>query len=569
MTVNLAPSADTVHRLTRVASADDPADLVIRDGTLVNVYTEELLSGWGVVIADGHIAYVGPDVDTHAASARKTIDASGLFVAPGLIDAHTHLNSVWLQEFCRAHALAGVTTLVIDAGNIANNIGGAAAMRELLDEMPSSTVRPFMAIAPQRGLDPIQNQRLGRANEWATLLDHEHAIGVGEVNWRTLVAGDPWAESILASAHSKMLSTEAHTSGARAPALNSLRSFGIAGDHEATSSADVLRRARLGFHVSIRAGAEGDDFAPFASLFTGSSALDIGAFSLVTDGPSPNALLGRRLLNAVVVGATEAGLSLPRALRMATRSAAERHGLGRWIGGLAPSMLADVILFEGVRGLLDPHAVLVAGESVEVGEPRLTDTAARELSLHEFDRTLLDLDDLRSGTFRTIRIDSPLVTKEEFGPADGAHAIVAIDKQDPRHAFRGLLRGYGLRKGAVALTSGWDSQTILAVGCSAAELRRAIERTARIGGGAVVVEGDQVIAEWQAEIGGTFTRAPLATVAAETGAVDAALTSLGCPWPDPRLTLEVQTSASIPFLRICPAGYFDCKSGAIVGLHRA
>jgi adenine deaminase len=567
MTVDLTPTRAQAAHLAKVARHAAPPDLVIKGGTLVNVFTEELLDGWGLVIAGDRIAYVGPEADAYAGDSGEVIDVAGSLLAPGLVDAHTHLNGIWLPEFARAHREAGVTTAVIDAGIVANNLGGAAPMKGLLEETRSAAIRAYVAIAPQRGLDPVQNEKLGSARDWARLLGHDRAVGVGEVNWTTLFAGDPWAEELIGTSVESALGIEAHGAGARAAALNELRALGVTGDHESLSAAEALERARLGFHVSIRPGTEPDGLEPFEDLLGADRPLaEVANFSLITDGATPRQLETLKLLNAIVANAVDAGLSLPRAVRMASSSAARRHGLDRWIGGLGPGMLADLIVIDGVAGLTRPDLVLIGGADAAPDQSLLPPAVAAPISLRGFDRSLLTWP---RGTVRAIRVAAPLVTRaDRVDPeqVESTNLILAIDRADARRAFRGVVRDYGLRRGAVALTSCWDSRSILAVGQADADLFIAIERVAALGGGAVVVADGETLAEWQAEIGGTFSRAPLDQVAASTAAVDQALTRLGCEWPQPKLTLEVMTGGSIPFLRLTPEGYFDLKSQQIVGL---
>jgi adenine deaminase len=144
--------------------------------------------------------------------------------------------------------------------------------------------------------------------------------------------------------------------------------------------------------------------------------------------------------------------------------------------------------------------------------------------------------------------------------------IAVIDRFDPRRAFRGLVEDFGLRRGAVAWSTGWESTALGVVGATARESAQAIERLVATGGGIVVIDGEHSIAEWRAELGGHFTRSPLPRIASDMQAVNDALEALGCPWLNGAVTLEALTSGAVPFLRISPAGYVRVKDGQRVDL---
>ena len=165
------------------------------------------------------------------------------------------------------------------------------------------------------------------------------------------------------------------------------------------------------------------------------------------------------------------------------------------------------------------------------------------------------------GRWRAIELVAPLVTQEV--ESDGSDAIVAtaIDRMGRRRAFRGLLRGLGLKDGACAVSATWDSPCVVVVGDSAADMAIALHRLRELQGGAVVASGGRVLAEFRAELGGVLSQAPAAQVASRVTAVNGALKGLGCAWPNSLLSIEALTTGVIPHLRLWAEGYVRLRDG--------
>jgi adenine deaminase len=161
---------------------------------------------------------------------------------------------------------------------------------------------------------------------------------------------------------------------------------------------------------------------------------------------------------------------------------------------------------------------------------------------------------------------APLVTREAETDGAGALVAVAIDRLGRSRTFKGLLLGLGLRGGAVALSSGWESAAVTAVGDRPDDLATAVERLRELRGGAVVVARGEVLGEWRAELLGGQSLGPVAEIVEQVAAVQGALRSLGCEQPNPLQTVETLTTAAIPHLRLTPDGYARLRDGARLGL---
>jgi len=217
-------------RLARVAQGREPAELVISGGALLNVFTEELLEGWGVAVADGRVAAIGPDVESLAGPDTERVDLGGDLVAPGLVEGHTHVTRIALGPTIDLQLAAGVTTTVVEALEI-GYLGGPAAVREFLRLAAAARGRVFVTVPPLIGLDAAHEAELAPAAEWIQLLDDQLVVGVGEIYWADLLRGHPRTEELVEAALARGLAVTGHGAGARQPALNAMAACGVGDDH--------------------------------------------------------------------------------------------------------------------------------------------------------------------------------------------------------------------------------------------------------------------------------------------------------------------------------------------------
>lgn len=562
MTIRLAPDRDTARRLVAVARRAQPADLVVSPGALLDVYSEEVLDGWGVVVAAGRIAYVGPDAGQFEAAAR--IEGRDHILSPGLVEAHTHLLRLSLKNTMPLQVGLGITTTVFEAMELAFLLG-PDAVRELLAEAAGVPGRAFFTVPPCVGFDPVHDRSLGPDQGWTELLELPGVAGVGECNWADVVRGNHRVEALIERALALGLTVEGHGAGIREPALNAFAAPGMTADHEAIGPDDTLARLRLGLWSEVRQGATRQDLQAIAELWKADVLGDASRLALVTDSVEADELTSGRSLNQAVDLAMASGLPLARAVRLASRNPAERLGLGRWLGGLAPGMLADLVLVPRDGSSFRAELVMVGGAkppapSSHAYPSQMTDS----VTLPEIDPAWLQHPG--RGRWRALEVVAPLVTREAESDGSDAITLVAIDRRGRRRGFRGLLTGFGLRGGACAASAAWDTPCLVAAGDSPGDLELAIRRLAEIRGGAVVVAGGAVKAEWRAELAGFLSLQPADNVVREVRAVKAALNELGSAWPNPLLTLEALTTAVIPQLRLSAEGYVRVRDRTTLGL---
>ncbi len=369
MTQPMKTWPETAPRLIAVAAGREPADLVIRGATWVNVQTREILPRHDIAIADGRFAYCGPDAAHCIGEDTEVIEADGLYAIPGLCDGHMHIESGMLTpaEFARAVIPHGTTTMFTDPHEIANVLGlrGVRLMHDEALMQPVNIFTQMPSCAPSApGLETtgyeITAEDVAEAMTWPGI------IGLGEMmNFPGVVSGDPKMLAEIAATQTAGKTVGGHyASPDLGPPFHAYAAGGPADDHEGTSEADAIARARQGMRAMLRLGSAWYDVEAQITAVT-EKGLDPRNFILCTDDCHSGTLVNEGHMNRVVRHAIACGCDPLVALQMATVNTATHFGLERELGSIAPGRRADVILTSDLK-TLPILRVIARGKTVAV-----------------------------------------------------------------------------------------------------------------------------------------------------------------------------------------------------------
>ena len=548
-----------------VAAGRAPADLVLKNATYVNVFSNELCHG-DIAVAEGLIVGMG---EYHG---KVEVDVSGKLVLPGFIDAHIHLESSLVSptEFAKAVLPHGTTTVITDPHEIANVMGtdGIEYMLQATEDLPVDVRFMLPSCVPATPLDESGANLDYRAID--SFYDHPRVQGLAEMmNYVGVVNGDGQVvEKIVASqAHHKKI--DGHAPGLSGKDLNAYIAAGVYSDHECSDMEDAMNKLRLGQYIMIREGTAARNLEALMPLLT-SQYVDRCMFC--TDDKHPNDLLEKGHIDYIVKKAISLGADPIVAVKAACHNAA-RYFLLNNRGAIAPGYLGDFVIIDDFQHF---EIEMVYKRGVLMYDGQLRDFPAPEIdpylvkrahdTFHVAHLTAEDFSDSRPHAVIGM-IPGEIVT-QDAGYADHADPeqdilkIAVIERhKNTHHIGLGYIKGYGLKRGAVATSISHDSHNIIVVGATDEDMAAAANRIVENRGGITVMENGQVLGEVTLSIAGIMSDDSLVMVnSALEDAKDEAFGLGVSRGIDPFMTLSFMALPVIPSLRITTRGVFDVSS---------
>jgi adenine deaminase len=550
-------------RRLAVARGDEQADLVVRRGHVLSVFTREWLRT-DVAVVDGAVAGLG-DYE-----GRETLDASGKWVVPGFVDAHVHLESskLLVDEFARLVLPLGTTAVVADPHEMANVLGtdGVHWLLDACDGLPLDVYFMASSCVPASGYE--SPRRPLRPGDIEGLLRRRRVLGLAEMmNFPGVIGGDERELAKLALGGATHV--DGHAPGVLGKALNAYAAAGIRSDHEAYTIEEGRERLRAGMWLLIREATGARNLRDLIPLVQ-----EFGPHRLAfcTDDREPDHIADEGHLNSMVRQAVELGTTPEDALVMASLNPATWHGL-RDIGAIAPGYQADLLLLPDLERF-EPEVVLKQGRPIgEIARPevpewvkhtvRVQHVAASDFALGEVDGPVRVIGLVPGQIVTESLVEEPPVPDPD---RDLAKIAVVERHLGTGRVGLGIVRGFGLRSGAIASTISHDAHNIVVVGLDDDDMARAVARLAELGGGEVVVEDRGVRAELALPIAGLLSDAPLEDVLEQSRACVEAARRLGCELPAPLQTLSFLALSVVPSLKITDQGLVDVDRFELVPL---
>ena len=558
------------QRIIAAAAGREPADLVLKNATFVNVFSNEL-SNMDIAVTEGLIVGMG------SYHGREEVDCTGKIVLPGFLDAHIHLESSLVSptEFVKAVLPHGTTTVVTDPHEIANVMGtdGIEYMLQATENLPVDVRFMLPSCVPATPLDESGAILDYRAID--SFYDHPRVQGLAEMmNFVGAINGDEQTveKIVAAQAHHKKI--DGHAPDLVGNDLNAYIAAGVYSDHECHDLKDALAKLERGQFIMIREGTAARNLEALMPLLSSQYA---DRCMFCTDDKHPNDLLEKGHIDYIVKKAIALGADPITAVKVACHNAA-RYFLLNNRGGISPGYLADFVIIDNFRafniqqvykkGVLMVDHGEVRGFPAPKIEPYLVERAHK--TFHVAALTAEDFAEKRPRG--VIGMVDGEITTVDAGYSDRIDVdydilkIAVVERhKNTHHIGIGYIQGYGLKSGAVATSISHDSHNIIVVGTSEADMAAAVNRVVELNGGIVVWDGEVPIAEVPLAIAGIMSDEPLVTVNEKLEHAKEVAHTLGVnPGIDPFMTLSFMALPVIPSLRITTRGVFDVTTQSYV-----
>jgi adenine deaminase len=573
------PEFDQIQRGIQVALGEIKADLLLKNVSLVNVFTEEIYPADVLISGQKIVAVLEPGTG----KGEQVLDCQGLFAVPGLIDGHVHIEShaLSLRELARLIVPLGVTTLLADPHEIAN-VSGMEGIRVLLQDAEKMTLRVFLQIPARVPTAPgveTTGGTIGLA-EVKEMLTWPNSISLGELDPSKVVPPLPEYIAKIIAARNARLITNGHAAELTGRHLNAYISAGIYDDHEGVSAEGALERARLGMVSIAREGTLTHNLAAVLGAVTEFS-LPTDNIIMCTDDKLPHEVATDGDIDYNVRLAIRLGVPAIKAIQMATINTARHFHLDGKLGSVAPGRLADIVLLSSLAKF-KVEKVIFDGQLVADHGRLLIDLPQSHFpewsinSVH-FSRPLQASDFLVScppekdlvkvrvidmtrfeETFTKLADVLPVEARNGLVPSDPLHDLLKIAVVE-RHKKTGniglgFVKGFGLKEGALASSVSHDHHNIVVIGAGDYDMATAVNHLYQIQGGFCAVRAGRVLASVPLRFGGLMSIEPFEQTIERLNQLDRVSRDLGCKLTSPIMALLGISLPTIPEIGITDLG---------------
>ncbi|MGQ9625602.1 MAG: adenine deaminase [Anaerolineae bacterium] len=561
-------------KMIKVARGEEEADLILKNAKVVSVFSGDIHET-NVAISHSRIVGLGDY------RAKKEMDLKGLYLCPGFIDGHVHIESsmVTVPEFARAVVPQGTTSVVIDPHEIANVLGldGIRYMLESSKYNPLSVYFMLPSCVPSTHMETAGAELLWY--DLAMLLEGEWVLGLGEVmNYPGVLLCDQTVLDKIRAAKGKRI--DGHAPGLSGRDLVAYIAAGVRSDHECTTIEEAREKLRLGMYIMIREGTTTRNLEDLLPLITPENSRRC---MFVTDDRHPAELMDEGHINSMIKKAISLGLKPITAIQMATLNPAEYFGLDDK-GAVSPGYRADLVVFDNFEDfnikMVFRNGQIVAEEGemlpLEVKPKKVPIRGSMNVNWEGVDfkvpakGTRARVIGIVPGQIFTTQLIEEVRVKDGLAVADVERDILKIAVIE-RHLASGnvglgFIRGLELKKGAIASSVAHDSHNIVVAGTNDEDMLTAASEVVSMGGGLVAVLGGRTLARLPLPIAGLMSDKPLSEVRAQMDKLLAATSEMGSSLHDPFMVLSFMALVVIPELKLTDKGLVDVTQFKFVPL---
>jgi len=578
--------SSVIQTLNSVAMGEQSADLVLKNCSLVSVYTKEILEKIQIAISKERIAYVGPDASHTIGKHTTVIDLEGKYVTPGFADPHVHIDQFILpSELTKKSLLCGVTSLFSDPIDIVS-VCGFKGFREFVDLTSDLPIRFFHVIPGGLPVDrKFSHSKTLSESEEKSAIKLQNVVGLGEVfSWTKVTTRDSKTMRTLMSMLDNDCIINGHTAGASGKKLNAYVSSGILSCHEPINFDQVLERLRLGMWIMIREGSIRRDLKDILTKVM-AHGIYTNQLMFCTDGVDPIDLKKYGHIDHCVREAIKLGVDPIDAVTMASKNCFDYYKMDKDLGGIAPGKLADILVFDYLT-TMKPNKVFVGGRLVVSNGnivckikkktiPKWITNTVKSKKFSEKDFIVKSKSNSVIGNI--IHMQTEIITKKDqeellvkngnvlASPEKDLWKVAAFDRTygSGKHAI-GFLKNFGSEIDAFASTWSFHENDMIIIGSNEKDMAIAANYLLKSQGGMTVVKNGKTISNLPLKIAGIISTDSIENVSKNFEELNSTIVDAGCKFKKPHLIPLFLPFLALPEIRILFGGIVDIKKRSYI-----
>lgn len=578
--------SSAIQILNAVAMGDKKADSILKNCSLVNVYSHEILPKTQIAIVNERIAYVGSDASHTLGPKTIVFDMEGKYVTPGFADPHVHIDQFVLpSELAKKSLLCGVTSLFSDPIDIVS-VCGYRGFREFVKLTQNLPIRFFHVVPGGLPVDrKFSHGKTLSQTQAKAAIKLPNVVGLGEVfSWTKVTSRDSKTMQTISMMLDNDCIINGHTAGASGKKLNAYVSSGILSCHEPINFDQVIERLRLGMWIMIREGSIRRDLKEILPGIM-KQGTNTERLMFCSDGVDPLDLLHYGHIDHCIRESISLGLDPVDAITMASKNCFDYYNMGKDLGGIAPGKLADILVFDYLT-TLKPNKVFVGGKLVASNGTILVKPKSKfipkwikkTVKLEKFSEENFYIKSKDSSVnANLISMQTEIITKKEeeelrtregnvlASPEKDIWKVAAFDRiyGTKKHAL-GFLKNFGAQIGAFASTWSFHENDMIVIGSNERDMAIAVNNLVKTQGGMIVVKNDRILAFMPLQIAGIISTSSFEKVSQNLTELTSTIVDSGCKFKKPHLIPLFLPFLALPEIRILFSGIVDVKNRTLI-----